>query len=315
MDEIKQEINPNPNLNQNQPVAPRESNFKNLVFIVIGIVFLLVIFSGGAYYMGAQNSKLSGASESTPQGIKSPTPTPSSNLSGTKPQNLAPITSDTVSYGYKDTNLLMRYRNKVYSYDSIEKRMNDSEPESKYPNITWYGLVQAPQSVNEARSYMAKINGGVFDEILNFSPLPNNNFVFVMRWDRITGNNQTNWDLPIYYFDSKEQSLEKLVDNTWPSEKDYPVPFFNSISLDNKNIAFDMYGCWNCGAGYPEIKLINIQTKATKNLGRIIEFKWTGDDSYSYKDYKEIACPNEPGGPGPCVEDSKNLPLKYGGFK
>jgi hypothetical protein len=196
----------------------------------------------------------------------------------------------------------MRYRREIYTYDKINKRINRYGEESEYSDIIWYGLIQAPQRVNEV---VTKKPGG-HDEIFDFSPLPDRKFVFIMRWSRESG-----WDLPIYYFDSDKKSLEKLADNIWPVEGENPVPRINSISGDSTNMAFDMYSCWNCGAGFPEIKLINIKTKTTRNLGIVLEFKWTGNNTYTYKEFIEKTCT----GPYECHEEPENLPLKYGSFQ
>lgn len=287
---------------------PHKSSNKKIFLAITGVILLLVIFSGVFYYLGVnKNNSSSEITKTNTQTINSPVPTVSVI-------SIAPITKNSVSYGYQGENLLMNYKNKVYSYNISKNMMNEPEAVSRYANVTWQSLVEAPDSVNEAVAEMAKVNGSANDEILNLSPLPNKNFVFVMRWDRIVDdkNLAVEWDLPIYYFDSATQSIVKLADNSWPNKKEYPVPFFNSASLNGENLAFNMFGCWNCGGHYPEIKLINVNTKASKNLGKVIEFKWTGDNSYSYKEYKEIEC-TEPQ-PGVCLEDASKLSVKTGTF-
>lgn len=294
------------------PPPSHEHSKKKLILAVLGVIILLAAFSGAFYYMGMNKNNSSDVTSNTNvQTANSPIPTEAST-SVTTGKNLVPITANTVSYGYQGDNLLMKYRDKVYSYNSTNNNINEPEIDSKYPNITWYGLIDAPQSVTDAADVARENNGVIYDEVFDFMQLPNNDFAFIMRWDQITGD-QTNWEFPIYYFDTAKQYQTKLSSYTWPNNKENPVPMFNSISPDSKNIAFNMYGCWNCGAGYPEIKLLNVSTKSTKNLGQVLEFKWTENNTYSYKEYKEIEC-KEPGGPGPCLEDSKNLPLKTGNF-
>lgn len=313
----EQPNNQNPQVNTDSPsiqnanqisTPPHKSSNKKIYLALTGVILLLVIFSGAFYYLGvSKNNSSNETTEANIQTISSPVPTQSVT-------EIAPISENSVSYGYQGENLLMNYKNKVYSYNISKKMMNEPELDSKYANVAWQSLVEAPQSVNEAVAQMAKVNGSANDEILSVSPLPNKNFVFIMRWDRIVDakNLAAEWDLPIYYFDSSTQSVIKLADNVWPNEKEYPVPFFNSASLNGENLAFNMFGCWNCGGHFPEIKLINIDSKATKNLGKVIEFKWTGNNSYSYKEYKETEC-KEPQ-PGVCLEDASKLPLKTGSF-
>jgi len=290
----------------NQTSPHHKHSKKKLIFVVLGVIILLIIFSGAFYYMGM--SKNNNETTSTTAQIEtSPVPTEEATKSAVIGKNLVPITENTVSYGYQGDKLLMNYRGKVYSDSDSSNGTDEPEPAAKYKNITWYGLVDAPQSVNDA----LKAQPTTYDEVFNFTPLMNNDFSFVMRWDRLIGDNKFASDQKIYYFDVKTQTLKELASFT-QNDKNYSFPIFNSASPDGKNLAFNMFGCWNCGGHYPEIRLINVDTKATKNLGRVIEFKWTGSNTYSYKEYKEIEC-SEPQ-PGPCLKDEKNLPLKTGTF-
>jgi hypothetical protein len=303
-------VNPQTAPEQTPPPVPHhEHSKKKLILAILGVVLLLAVFSGAFYYLGASRNVASqNQNETTNQTSNSPTPTQEVNNSSGTRKNLVPITENTVSYGYQGNKLLMNYKDKVYSYDtSGENPPNEPKPESSYPNVTWYGLIDAPLATVET----LKKQPHAYDEIFSFAPQRNGNFVFAMRWDRLIGDNKYATDLPLYYFDTKNQTLEKLASFT-ASDKEYSFPIFNSASPDNKNLAFGMYGCWNCGGHYPQIRLINIDTKATKNLGQVLEFKWTGNNTYSYKEYREIEC-KEPQ-PGPCLEDAKNLPLKTGTF-
>lgn len=305
--------------NQNQQVNPTSqpsqsistTNPKSKLLIILSILLLSLIVGNGAYYLGL-NSKRSTIETNQNYSPITPSLEPTTQVSKSPLKSLSPDNYDTVSYGYQNAQLLMHYRNKVYSYDEINKKMVKPIPESQYSNVTWYGLLQAPQSVNDA---LIKHKGYGHDEIFDLRPLSDNNFVFIMRWDKIASDNGSNWELPIYYFHANNQSLELLASYLWPNDKETSVPRFNSMSPNGKYLAFNMYGCWNCDAGYPEIMLMNINTKATKRLGKIFEFTWKENDSYAYKEYKEIPCPDEPRGQDPCLEDPTTLPLKNDSFQ
>ena len=239
-------------------------------------------------------------------------PSPALQNTSNSDNSLSVTAPDVVSYATQENDIVMRYRGKVYSYDKANEWMNEPKSlnESNYASLNWKPLIQAPQSATDAINK----NGYSFDRVFNFKKLSNGDILFVMQWDRIIDNKgTTETDMPVYHFNANNQFATKLLDETWSGDNnDYHVPSINSVTPDNKLIALDMHGCSNCGGHYPEIKLLNIDTKATKNLGKIVEFKWTGNNTFSYKEYKEIEC-SEPQ-PGVCLEDSKNLPLKTGSF-
>lgn len=298
---------------------PASSNKTRYILVAALVLLILLVIGGGTYYLGVVKQQPAPSQKNNNVTTATIIPSPTSTTTATpqkqieiQPKNLVLINQNTVSYGYFKNNVILRYRNKVYSYDITSKKMKEPETESLYSNVNWYGLIQAPQSVSDA----IKKYSNADDEIFDFRSLSDNkSFLFIMRWGKITGDNGMGWDLPIYYFNANKQKLELLASYTWPNSKENPVPFINSVSLTEKYIAFNMFGCWNCGAGYPEIMLMNLDTKETKRIGKVLEFTWKENGNYTYKDYKEIPCPDEPGGPGPCIESVQNLPLISNSFQ
>lgn len=262
---------------------------------------LLLLLIGTAYFFGKNGQSKSETKPPVNNQSISTSPEPISTTRD--PNNLAPITPDTVSYAYDETTLVLKYRNKAYLYDSTNKSIKEPVSANNYSSLKWYGLINAP--VNQADS---KYNGG-YDEIFDMIPLGNGDFAFIMRWGQ-TENTKLSWKLPIYYFNNTDQKLNLVTGGSWPKEPEYSVPRFNSFSNDNEYMALNMFGCWNCGGHYPEINLVKLESKATKNLGKVIDFSWNESGSYKYRDYKEIEC-SEPG-PGVCLDE--NQPLKNGIF-
>lgn len=221
--------------------------------------------------------------------------------------NITPIQSTskslyTVSFTRVGNRTYLRYKGEIYD-DSDQLGMKPiSLPNSD--SSTWYDLVDAPADVDHASH----------DDIFSFKELPNKSgFLFIMRWTRPISTNQIQWDFPVYYYNVSQPTgtIVKVLSFIWPNTE-YPVPKISEISIDGKYISFDMYGCWNCGAGKPETLVLNLATGASKRIGKTSYFSWKENGKYEYKEYKEIPCATPVEGPVICSEDPKNLPVLAG---
>lgn len=281
---------------------PQQSQ-RTLLFTLAGILAFLIVGSF-AYYLG---TKQSNQVMPTVQVVSPAQPTP------TMTQGVTP-SLETVTYGYDNNRLVMRYKNSVYFYDEATKTISEPKPAADYAQVAWVNLFETPKrAIKTAEQSRGR---QFFDEIFDIKPLANKDFLFIMRWDILDDKDTSQWEFPLYYYHAATKQVELLETYTWPDTKENPVPRLSELSPDQKKIALHMFGCWNCGAGHPETMLMNLTTKATKRIGKVSEFTWKDNTSYTYKVYKEIPCPStgQPQGPNPCVEDPDKLPLQTGTF-
>lgn len=286
--------------------APQKSK-KKLVLLVSLLVVVLLVIGVVSYLLGSQNAQKQNPSP-TPTIQVSTTPTPmqstGSPTTTTIPADAGiPIGEKTVSFTRANGAVYLRYKNHVYSEEAASK--NDASL-TNLPNpnqYTWYGLVDAP-------AVPADLSG--FDELFDFKVLPDKkNFIFIMRWP--VDNTKTDYKLYLYDILANGNKVSLLYTSIQGQNgNNYTVPRIRQISNDGKYLALSMFACWNCGGHSPDTLLFNIQTKATKVIGKVSYFNWKDAGNYEYKEYKVIPCDPPLEGPGECSEDPDNLPLQTG---
>ncbi|MCL4382858.1 hypothetical protein M1545_03650 [Patescibacteria group bacterium] len=203
-----------------------------------------------------------------------------------------PINENTVSYATKNNVVYLRYREKIYT----EQESIDTEPKESNideSGLTWYGLVDAPEGLTDDAE---------FNRVFSFRETTNGNFVFVMRYGTATGQ-----DFSTYYFDG--QKVNELILAT---TEGYSIPKVASVSGDGMYASFDLYGCWNCGGHKPETVVVNLKSGENENIGKVSEFSWGQNGSYSYKEYIVKDCEPPSEGPMECFEEPETLPGKSG---
>lgn len=279
---------------------PWKIAFLTFFIIVIGTVLLV----GG--WILAQDRIGNSVMQKSPAPSIAPSVTPSKNPSLI--DSGIPVTKNTVSFTRSGNALYLQYKGKVYEETETGQ---PKESARKLSNATWYGLVNTPEDATG------------FDEIFSFKSLPNSkSFVFVIRYDLSTGQNNTEQYIKGYYYNpSNSSEIVSLLFSYTPSDSSgngYSYPVVRTISPNGTYASFDMFSCWNCGGHQPETMLVNLHTKATKRIGKTSYFAWKENGSYEYKEYLSEPCPT-PTGTVPeefiqtdCPQDPATLPLKTG---
>lgn len=114
--------------------------------------------------------------------------------------------------------------------------------------------------------------------------------------------------LSVYKYEPITATITKLFDTTDIAELVRKFPAIKSISADSRYIAFNIHGCWGCGAGHPDTFLYDKEKQTGQNIGRVFDFEWLNNGDYQYKKYIEIPCEN----PFGCHEDPAELPIISG---
>lgn len=198
----------------------------------------------------------------------------------------------------------------VYSQDtSLDPREVSDMDISKF---SWTDLIKEPiKDAPNAKSIV------VNDRLFSFKKIPNSsNFLFVEEWDRSAGQNTGSWspyqlERVVFIYDrSQGKGIVKKVQAFVSKENSFTYPKIDTFSPDGRYVSLTLFGCWECGGHQPETLLLNLQTLKTKNIGKVLQFSWGQNGSYSYKDYVVIDC-KEPQ-PGVCSQNPDSLQLKMG---
>jgi|SRR3989344_7334277 len=99
--------------------------------------------------------------------------------------------------------------------------------------------------------------------------------------------------------------------------RQYAIPEIYQISQDQNYVSLKLHPCWGCTSLNSKILLLNIQTADSKIIqGPFAYFKLLNNGKHAYKEEVEIECKEiKTTQYGPCFEELKNLPLKYGQFQ
>ena len=289
----------------NTKTKPPKKKTKMILLISIGILLALLIGVGG-YVLGTSTSKKDPQPTPT-KAPTTPTQTPTAtvipSLTGVPTDTGIPITEKTVSFTRANGTVYMRYRGHVYSEEAASKNDFSLTNLPDPTQYTWYGLVNSPTIPTDL---------AVFDELFDFKVLPNkSNFIFIMRWP--VTDTKTEYKLYLYNAMAQGNKVFTIYTSTQgQSGNVYTVPRIKQVSSDGTYVALNMFGCWNCGGHAPETMLLNINTSATKTIGKVAYFNWKENGNYEYKEYKSIPCAIE--GPGECSEDPATLPMMTGSF-
>lgn len=151
----------------------------------------------------------------------------------------------------------------------------------------------------------------IADRIFSFKKIPGSNkLLLVLDWAR-SNNSLNQSERILYLYDPSNQNLKKIERFT-SDGKNYSYPKIGEFSPNNKFVSIYLFGCWNCGGHQPETLLLDLTNFKTKNIGKVLEFKWGENGNYNYKDYIVIEC-KEPQ-PGECTKNSAELPLRTDHF-
>lgn len=283
---------PIPEVPEKKPVSAQ----RTILFAILGTFMAIGLVTVGFYAGSAQKNSLENTT------FPSPTPIVTHVEEESQLKSGIPITEKTVSFTSSKEEIFLRYKNKIYTEDDPKTSAPQEVDSSTVAQAEWIGLVDSPLGVLS----------NSFDEIFSYKQIPDSkNFLFVMRWTK-----PNTMETPIYYYDNLANP--SLVSIDIPAEKEsYSFPKISEISYDGKYVSFNMYGCWNCGGHPPETLLVNLQSKATKRIGKLSYFAWKTNGAYEYKDYVTKPCPTQADGsefmgPGVCSEEPANLPLKTG---
>lgn len=279
--------------------APQKNKSPLVKKIVLGI-FLFIIMTLTAlasFYFGTKSNK----QPSTELTQEIPTPSATPQLS----QSL-PIGANTISYAFWDGEVYLRFKDKIFQESSSQSSVLQ-ESSMVIPEENWIGVVNAPDNLDPS----VIPNQGLGNEIFDFKQFPNNKkqIIFITRW--ITTERQ---EFNIYNFDgTKNEELATFSlsesNNTIPN-----VPRIDKIAQDGRFASFLMFPCWNCGGTTPDYLLLNIDTKATKRIGKASLFSWVSGGGYQYKEYIVKPCPNTEIVMGECYQSPDELPFKNGQF-
>lgn len=154
-------------------------------------------------------------------------------------------------------------------------------------------------------------NSSIFSFMLN----PNNQFASIVIQTRnmyhflsrsSSGATGISRDLlTVFFYDISTKSITSAFSNI-DLENNQKYILTNAVSNDKK-IAFDLYGCWGCEPLHPTTILWNPETNKKKDVGQVSEFEWLEGDSYRYKEFITIDCPDAAQEIGECSIDSKEL--------
>jgi hypothetical protein len=283
--------------------------YKMLFFLLLFVVILAVAIVAG-FYLGKKYDPFSSKTSETKveakvdkkEGASMDNSTistvPSTEIAALTDRNVITPSENTVSFARTNTNaVIIKYHDQIF---------DDTSPFTMEPvknvnasDYTWYGLVNTPDNV-KPKEFM-------YDEVFG---LKSNSkvFVFIMRW----GDSKTNGPIKyyVYKYDSQMTQPLTLLKTFVPSDNEPAVP--KMLTLDDKYVAFSMYGCWNCGGGTPETLLMRLSDGKTQKIGKTSYFNWKTDGKYEYKEYQSKPCA-EPG-PGECFVEPEKLPMKEGSF-
>lgn len=178
----------------------------------------------------------------------------------------------------------------------------------------WVDILQVP-----VLDYKDSTSIHIDDYILSFKQVPNSShFIFSVDFTRVFSVEEvpTSWNpyeshRVLYIYDIETRKLAEIADFDWINNE-YSYPKINEFSPDSKYAQISLFGCVACGGHYPELLLVNLQNLQTKNIGKVLNFEWGSNGSYTYKDYIVSDCTEL--GPGPCNIDPDTLPLKSGRF-
>lgn len=301
-------------------------NQKGFVPIIIGVLILLIVVAGGAYYLGTkktnnpsvlQPSIAPTTTQATP--TSNPSELPLTNALGLTTWSLADVgnevylkqTIDISSNKVDFPNTKERTITNVYSqdesYDPKEVKSLDVNKNN------WVDILKEP-----IKDSPGSVSILVSDRLFSFKRIPNtNNFVFAVELSRSASDStngpwssyQNTRDLYLYNRSQGKAELKKITSFANSTTK-YTYPKVNSFSQDGRYVQLQLFGCWNCGGHMPETYLVDLQTFKSLNIGKTSYFSWKQDGNYEYKDYVVIEC-KEPQ-PGECSQDPNTLPLKTG---
>ncbi len=145
---------------------------------------------------------------------------------------------------------------------------------------------------------------------ISFRVIPKNGFILV-SWRESTTKDLP-WIFQIIHYSLSTQKATTIVSYTNTSPDTSKVPSINSISSDNRYVAFSLYPCWGCEALSKATLFVDLQTKSYKEIVASLPFTWGSNGSYTYKKLISRTCgQNEM---GPCTVDSDTLPLETGSF-
>lgn len=267
---------------------PQEHHSKGYYFpphrkILLSIIFLF--FAAGLVYGGYQLGRRTSVNSGIP--VDSLTEISNQFTPSTQPTTI-PI-GDTVSFIRFADSILLRYRGIIYSPNNLvhEDPLVVNLPNESY---TWIDLVLKP-----------KTPLGNYPEIFSFKVFPNKqDFILVMDGEE---------HYEVFYYQSSKNITSSILSTT--QKEKFAVIKIDQISLDGKYISLNTYGCWNCGAGLPEILLMNIETGKTNRLKNVTYFRWLSNGKYEYKEFKSKEGCREMD----CAEPDLTVPSKFGVFR
>lgn len=293
------EIRPDPS-NQEVKVQSVKTKRERSRFLIISLVVLVVIFLVTIRVLVLENQKLKRSLVEQKEKPAEATPT-KNQISG--PSDQAKALCD-LGYQIINGNVILKYRDQYFSESIDYPPIKLQSSNVNVVNNELICIMDTPKDVE-----------AMYDELFSFKVFPDKQkFVYVMRWSlQEVEENRVNLFLPVFIYDissKKNRQILSFRPYTSGQEKVYSFPHVESISSDNKHIAFTMHGCWDCGGHQPETLLYSVNEGQTRNIGKVIDFKWLKSGVYQYKDYVVISC-EEPG-PGECFKKAEDLPVKSG---
>lgn len=308
-------------------------NQKGLSFLLIliaGVVILILI--GGAFYFGKQsslqnNQNTASLNETSNLVMSSTEPSVEKTIKNTVAETIISygekgddtyLKMDLLSYGPKvqhiSANVTDSPKNYTWVYRQDDQGLDPVEVKDFDVNsVSWKEIIKKPvEDLADVQKFL------IYDRIFSFKKIPNSGDVlFVMEWSRSQSKGVASiWQPPeisrILYQYTRGNSQPKQHLRFDESPTDYSYPKIKSFNSNSSLVEIPLFSCWNCGGHMPETMLFNLKDGTSKKIGQVIEFKWTGENSYSYKDYIKIECARE--GPGSCSKDPAALPLKSGTF-
>lgn len=272
-------------------------------YIAVGVTLMLLLIlgiAGSAFYIGRKSATFSEDKLKTPPPeLTTKFPKPSVSIIG---ESGILVGEKTVSFARVSDVTYLRFKNKMYTpvLDS-SKFVGEGMQVLEDSSYKWIGLLDAPMDITSSN----------FNEVLDFKLLPNKqDFLFTMLWEKqdFKDVNKVKWISDLYYYNG---ALVNLYSASLEDDKFY-IPLADQISSDGKLVSFNMHSCWHCDGGPGQKMLMNIETKESKTIDFVLEFKWEENGKYSYKDYIEETPCNEP--IEVCIKDPKTLPVKSGQF-
>jgi len=321
-----QEVNPVASITEPPQEEIKSNSSRKKILISLSVLLGFLLFGLVGYYLGIQIKEE--ASNSQPSTIKStdtfeitPSVLPNKYLEdiskgGTKVSYA--ISSDKVlikiSINLKDSvfkypNSELRTIERIYSQDSPHYDPRELK-DVNVLDYSWTDLVSRKmENTTNARSIL------VSDHLFSFKQIPNGNgFLFVIEWSKNASDSEAGPHFPIenervlYFFGGNNEVIKVMTFDK--DSHQYTYPKIDLISEDGRYVSLKLFGCWGCGGHQPETLLVDLQSLKSSNIGKVLEFEWTRNGEYQYKDYIVIEC--DESGPGECRQDPNTLPLRTG---